>query len=198
MKYKNIVFDFGNVLAKFDADYIIGMFCQDENDAAVIKEKLFFDWDKLDAGYYEYDKYMDHVADMLPKYLIPVFREISTQWYMHLDPIKDIWKLIHDLKETGKYKLYILSNASTIFSDHASYYSITKEFDGIVFSAPLKMAKPEPDIYKYLFKTYDLDPEECFFIDDRKDNIEAGNALGMDGLVFTPDKIDELRKLLLQ
>ena len=83
--------------------------------------------------------------------------------------------------------IYILSNAPTHFAEHADFYEITKEFDGIIFSAVIKMAKPNADIYNYLFDTYGLKPEECFFLDDRKDNIEAGRALGMEGIIFTGD-----------
>ena len=28
LKYKNVVFDFGNVIATFDEDYILGKFCE--------------------------------------------------------------------------------------------------------------------------------------------------------------------------
>ena len=40
-------------------------------------------------------------------------------------------------------------------------------------------------MYQYLFRTYSLKPEECFFVDDLKRNIDAGKSLGMDGIVFT-------------
>ena len=59
-----------------------------------------------------------------------------------------------------------------------------RKFSGTVFSAPLKMAKPDPQIYRYLFETFSLKPEECFFIDDLEENVRAGKALGMDGIVF--------------
>lgn len=68
-----------------------------------------------------------------------------------------------------------------------------KKFSGVVFSAPLKTAKPDPAIYQYLFRTYSLKPEECFFIDDLEQNIEAGKSLGMDGIIFTGD-IEEVKK----
>lgn len=42
-------------------------------------------------------------------------------------------------------------------------------------------------MYRYLFETYSLDPAECFFIDDLRENIEAGRALGMDGIIFDGD-----------
>ena len=41
-----------------------------------------------------------------------------------------------------------------------------------------------------LFEKFNLVPEECFFIDDSKANIEIGKELGMQGYVF--DNIEGL------
>ena len=74
------------------------------------------------------------------------------------------------------------------FAEHAAdCYEITSLFDGIVFSAPIKMAKPQPEIYHHLFHTYHLSPADCFFLDDKPENIQAAKDAGMDGLVFTGD-----------
>ena len=70
------------------------------------------------------------------------------------------------------------SVAPVYFAEWASDYDLLKKFSGTVFSAPLKMAKPDPQIYRYLFDTFSLKPEECFFIDDLKENIEAAERLG--------------------
>ncbi len=45
-------------------------------------------------------------------------------------------------------------------------HEILKPFDGILFSAPIHMAKPDQEIYEYFFRKFDLNPSECFFIDD--------------------------------
>ena len=89
--------------------------------------------------------------------------------------------------------VYLLSNAPTYFAEWARQYEVLKKFSGVVFSAPLKTAKPDPAMYQYLFRTYSLKPEECFFIDDLERNIEAGKSLGMDGIIFTGD-IEEVKK----
>lgn len=191
MNIKNIIFDFGNVLVDFNIDYMLGHYCHDKNDIQLLKKTAFSDWELLDSGQITYEDYIDKTAATLPEHLVPVFHAFTESWYQHLTPITGIWNLIHELKKKG-YGLYILSNASTCFADHSSFFEITEEFDGIVFSAPIKMAKPDPEIYHYLFDTFHLDPTECFFIDDRQDNIETGRSLGMDGLVFTPDKIPVL------
>ena len=60
-----------------------------------------------------------------------------------------------------------------------------REIDGKVISAMVGMIKPDAGIYQCLFDKYNLNPEECVFIDDRLENIEGGRKLGMEGIVFT-------------
>ena len=62
----------------------------------------------------------------------------------------------------------------------------------------VKMVKPDADIYQCLFDTYGLKPEECVFLDDRPENIEGGEKLGMRGIVFESyeDAKAKLEKML--
>jgi putative hydrolase of the HAD superfamily len=58
-------------------------------------------------------------------------------------------------------------------------------FDVLVWSYQLRMAKPDPPIYRYTLEKLGTQPEETLFIDDRQVNVEAAAALGMKALVFT-------------
>ena len=68
-------------------------------------------------------------------------------------------------------------------------------FDVLVWSFQLKMAKPDPDIYRHVLKELGTRPEETLFLDDRPVNVEAANALGFKGLTFT--NVDQLRTDLI-
>ncbi len=98
----------------------------------------------------------------------------------------------HRLKEqqTG---LYILSNAPIFFEEHADFFEITRLFDGAVYSGSIKKFKPNPDIYQHLFDTFSLDPSDCFFMDDKPENIKAAQKLGMNGMVFTGENLSEIK-----
>lgn len=195
MKYKNIVFDFGNVIGKFDGDYILKQFCSSQKDIEILRPALYRNWLALDAGTLDYKENIETTAGLVPEYLRDTVRDFFLRWPEYVRPIPQTYELISQLKEKGA-DLYLLSNASTYFSGIASGWPILRDnFSGIIFSAPVKMAKPEPDIYLYLFHTYRLKPEECFFIDDLKDNIEAGKKLGMDGIIFTGD-IEAVKKII--
>ncbi len=68
-------------------------------------------------------------------------------------------------------------------------------FDVLVWSYQLRMAKPDPAIYRYTLNKLGVQPAEALFIDDREVNVEAATALGMKALVFTT--VDQLRTDLI-
>ena len=58
------------------------------------------------------------------------------------------------------------------------------------------MMKPDKNIYYRLFEKFSLNPEECFFIDDTKENIIASEKCGMKGFVFNINEFEKLEKEL--
>lgn len=195
MKYKNIIFDFGNVLATFNETELIHRFCTDSSKYTLFKQLVFEHWQCLDDGSVELSEYIETALNGAPESLKPDIVNYFNTWYQCLTPLTDTWDFVKELKSAG-YSIYILSNAPVQFAEHASEcYDIVNQFDDAVFSAPLKLSKPEPEIYQYLFNTYHLKPKECFFIDDKISNIEAGRTLGMDGIVFTGD-IEAVKKAI--
>ena len=192
MKYKNIVFDFGNVIGKFDGHYILRQFCSSEQDLELLFDVIFSGWGELDKGTVDYNENIENVVRRVPARLEDTVRSFFRGWPEHIIPIRQTADFIRELKDR-KVPIYLLSNAPTYFENIAQRIDTLRLFDGIVFSAPLKMAKPEPAIYQYLFQTYDLKPEECFFIDDLEKNIRAAKEAGMDGIIFT-GSIDEVKE----
>ena len=187
MKYKNIVFDFGNVIGRFNGKYMLEQFFPEDADLDLIFSTVFRNWTGLDAGIVDYWEYAKETAALLPADLSGYVDAFFHGWPGHLTLLDDTLNFIDELKER-QIPVYLLSNAPTYFADWVlEHHSFLNKFNGIVFSGPLKMAKPDPEIYRYLFESCHLNPNECFFIDDLEANINAGRALGMDGLVFTGD-----------
>lgn len=195
MKYKNIVFDFGNVIGKFDGKYILSRFCSTQQDMDILLPVLFRNWQELDAGTADYTENIEQTALLVPERLRDTVRDFFLRWPEYVDLLPQTCRLISLLKEKGA-RLFLLSNASVYFAETVSGWPVLENFDGVVFSAPIKMAKPDPEIYLHLFRTFDLNPQDCFFIDDLGANIEAGRKLGMDGIIFTGD-IEEVKKAVL-
>ncbi len=186
MRYQNIIFDFGNVIGRFDAHHILGQFCSSDEDSRILSEAIFPDWPALDRGTLDYDGNIENVVSRVPARLENTVRAFFREWPGCVNLLAQTEAFIHELEQTGAH-LYLLSNAPTRFAEWFTGCDILKNFSGLVFSAPIKMAKPEPGIYRYLFDTFGIAPEDCFFIDDLEENIAAGQALGMDGILFTGD-----------
>ena len=191
MNYKHIIFDFGNVLATFQSDDLLRSYCNSE-DLPILKDAIYHNWQALDEGSISYEKYQEETLHLLPDCLHDTARKCFATWYQHMIPIQPVWDMIHRLKEqqTG---LYILSNAPIFFEEHADFFEITRLFDGAVYSGSIKKFKPNPDIYQHLFDTFSLDPSDCFFMDDKPENIKAAQKLGMNGMVFTGENLSEIK-----
>lgn len=69
MKYKNIVFDFGNVIGRFDGKAILSEFCPYEEELDYLSEIVYKRWAELDAGTLDYDSYINEVIDQVPEHL---------------------------------------------------------------------------------------------------------------------------------
>ena len=58
-------------------------------------------------------------------------------------------------------------------------------FEQIILSGDLGIVKPDPAIYAHALKVLDVEASKALFVDDRKANVDAAIACGMQGLVFT-------------
>lgn len=60
-----------------------------------------------------------------------------------------------------------------------------QNFDVLVWSYQLKVAKPDATIYLHTLGQLGTRPEETLFVDDKLINIEAARALGINGFEFS-------------
>lgn len=196
---KNIVFDVGDVIINWHPRDIISQFTNDEEAIDILSKEVFFntDWYRMDSGELSYwdgvELFKSRVPDNLKEYVDLILN--PDNWTNLNIYAKETEDLIDKLKENG-YKCYILSNMSDVMSKTITDSSPGKKMDGLIFSAFEHTVKPNKEIYEILFNRYNLKPEECFFIDDRKANIDAGISLGMKGHVFDINNYDSLYKAL--
>ena len=76
----------------------------------------------------------------------------------------------------------------------AEALSFLSDVDGQVFSFEVHQIKPEPEIYRTLLDKFNLVADECVFLDDRRENIEAAETQGIHTVLFTTYQ-DALEKL---
>ena len=178
---KNIVFDLGNVILKGSPNIVLEQIKIDKKQYESIKNDFFNDWKSLDLGESTLREQLEKC-----KFDFEIDSEIEEKllhYYKYRPFNVEILELIKELKNKG-YKIYILSNNNKEAEKYLLEIPDFKAFDGWIFSCDYQIMKPDPKIYNILFETYNLKPEECFFIDDSRKNIETGNKLGMAGFVL--------------
>jgi 2-haloacid dehalogenase len=113
------------------------------------------------------------------------------------DAFWDTVAILKELKDSGKYKIYALTNWSAeTFPRAQQKFEFLNWFDGIVVSGAEKMRKPAPEFYQILFDRHQVKPEEALFIDDNYRNILAAEKLGIKSIHFTD--ADSLREKLVE
>jgi putative hydrolase of the HAD superfamily len=102
--------------------------------------------------------------------------------WMRANPVMMEW--LRTLKSRG-LKIAVLSNMPIEISRYMRQYAPWfRDFDYVCFSAEVQLAKPDAAIFYTCLKVLRSRPEECLFIDDRAENVEAARALGLQALKF--------------
>ena len=194
---KNVIFDFGQVLVRFDPTYMVGLYVSDEKDKTLLADVIFdrLYWNELDKGTLGDEELLDLARKRLPERLWGVAETIYRNWIIHLPPIDGMAELIRSIKATYGVRCFLLSDISKYFAENCDKAPILQLLDGCVFSGPLGITKPSKEIFEHILNKYGLSAEETVFVDDKEHNIAGANAIGIQGYVFDGDA-SKLRRYL--
>lgn len=185
MAITTVIFDIGNVLTDFcwERHFMKLGFSPEIYEKvadATVRSKA---WGEFDRGIAEEDVLGMFIENdpSVEAEIRRMFSNIADTIHMYDTTIP--W--IMDLKSKG-YKVLVLSNLSNkTLSECEKDMKFLNYIDGGILSFRDGVVKPEPEIYRLLIERYFLNPEECVFLDDRRENIEAARKFGMHGIVFT-------------
>lgn len=176
---KNIIFDMGNVLFRYDPDKYVHSIITDSTVAERVLNELFRsdEWVELDRGSITEEEGLRAVIARAPQYEREL-RLAMEHWHESLAPVEGMESILESLKQKG-YRLYLLSNTSMRFYDYYENYTIFNNFEGMLISAKELLIKPDPAIYTRFLDRMNLKAEECLFIDDQMPNIKSAEAVGI-------------------
>ncbi len=185
---KNIVFDMGNVLVRFDPELFMDRYSLTGEDRKLIRNEVFrsVEWTMLDRGVIDEEIAEQRILPRLPERLHDAARGLIEKWDDPIVPVEGMLELLQALKAKG-YRLYLLSNAATRQPIYWARAEASKLMDGALISAEVKLLKPDPQIYRTFLRKFALRPEECVFIDDTPINVEGALYENMAGIVFNMD-----------
>lgn len=196
-KIKAVVFDVGGVLCEWEG------VCREFAREIGVEEKEFievfikysFDPETgSDLGYMTMDEFFDKLAQGLG---VP---ERAKDWRRRFVPgfkrIEPTYKLVEELK--GKYKLALLTNSKIGLWDEWKEGKLREDFEIIIDSSEVHLLKPDERIFMILLEKLNLKPEECLYIDDTKEYIQAAEKLGFQTVYFQEpeESVKLIRKIL--
>jgi 2-haloacid dehalogenase len=184
-KIDTVIFDIGNVLYRWDLRCLFEKLIDDAAEldwflAHVVTPEWHF---QHDAGRpfaamvaersREFPQYADHILAYSRRFpeTIP-------------GPVKGMPEIVRALAKRA-VPLFAISNFGVEswaqFRPTAPIFDI---FSDIVISGEEKLVKPEPAIFERALDRFGRSADQCLFVDDRLDNVEAGEAIGLAGHHF--------------
>ena len=185
---QNLIFDMGGVLIHWDPSRIVERLGIEGEDARLLLREVFreVEWPSLDRGAMSETEAIAAICARLPERLHAAVERCVYWWRDPLWPIEGMEELLRELKDLG-YPIYLLSNATSALHEYFPRIPGSDCFVGGLVSADHKLLKPQHEIFELLYKTFALDPAECFFIDDYPPNIDGAIVTGMSGAVYDGD-----------
>lgn len=184
-KIDTVIFDIGNVLYRWDLRCLFAKLIDDPEEldwflAHVVTPEWHF---QHDAG----RAFADMVAERSREF--PEYRDHITAYSERFPetipgPVEGMLDLVRALAGRG-VPLFAISNFGAEswaqFRPSAPIFGI---FSDIVISGEEKLIKPDAAIFELALKRFDRRADQCLFIDDRRENIESGQAVGLAGHHF--------------
>lgn len=196
---RNIVFDMGNVMIRFDPPAFMDRFgITGPQDRTLVMNELFhsLEWAQMDRGDLTEETAEPSILARFPDRLKEPVRMLLYHWPDRREAIPGMEELAARLKNAG-YGIYLLSNASVSQHDYWPHYPASRLFDGTMISCDVGVVKPCERIYRLFTERFSLAPEECLFIDDAAPNVAGAVACGWQGIVFHGSS-EELEEKLRQ
>ncbi|MFG6686960.1 HAD family hydrolase [Mariniflexile sp. HNIBRBA6329] len=188
-----VIFDLGGVLIDWNPEYVfLDAFSGDRKKMEWFFENICTsDWNEnQDAGYPLAQATQD-LIDEFPEHENYIKLFYGNWENMLGGAIDGTVKILETLIKSGNYKVVALTNWSNeTFPIAQKRFEFLSWFEGIVVSSDEKTRKPFKDIYDITLNRFNITPEKSIFIDDNLRNIEAANALGINGIHFeNPEKL---------
>jgi 2-haloacid dehalogenase len=182
-----IIFDLGGVLIDWNPRYVFNdnYFDSEEKRDYFFTHICSMDWnEEQDAGRSIVDA-TQMLVEQFPEWENAI-RDYYGRWTDMLGgAITETVDIFRQLKESGNYKTYALTNwQSSLFDIALVRYNFLHWFDGRVVSGDEKTRKPFPEFYHRLLNRYNVKPEEAIFIDDNLRNVKAAQELGITSFHF--------------
>ena len=187
-KIQNVIFDLGGVIIDLDTSATFrafgDLFNADKNQIETFSKEPFFE--DYEVGKIDDPTFRAHIRESFE--FTGSDELIDSAWNAMLGKIdKDKIELIE--KMSDDYRLFVMSNTNDIhirffnrlFEHVSGGRAYASFFTEVYLSQEIGERKPNPGAWQVILNDHQLAPETCLFIDDKQENIEASEKLGIQG-----------------
>lgn len=175
-----IIFDFGDVFINLDKEASIEEFKKlglfGPNEDLIAHNDLF------EKGKISEIQFIETFLKYIPDAGIEAIRKA---WNASIGDFP-LYRLEFLQLLSNKYRLFLLTNTDSIHIERfehkvgMSFYSdFYRCFEKVYYSYEMGMRKPDPEIFNTLIRKHDLSPKRTLFIDDKKENTDIAESLGL-------------------
>lgn len=187
---KTIFFDIGGVLIDIHPERTY-QYLSDSADVEVNMVKESFPWDAHDQyerGIMNNEDWFITYKESLPQPCCLKRSDFWNAWKLLLGEEKNTVNILEALNK--QYSIWLLSNTNPkhIQDEIEKRYLFPSLVNGAVYSFDVGVRKPEKEIYEIAMQRANANPQECLFIDDLLENIQAAKQIGIEGIHFISSK----------
>jgi putative hydrolase of the HAD superfamily len=182
---KGVIFDFGNVLYRFDNMIFVERISKRSPYSKERIQKILYEESSMiedyESGRISSVEFFRSARKLLRLDIsVTKFKRAFTDIFT---PITETLELIPKLKKD--YSLGLLSNTNEWDFEHCiSEIDIFPFFDAVSLSYVVGAKKPDPRIFMDCLNKIGLEPEECIYIDDIETYSKKATSMGMTGHTY--------------
>jgi len=193
-----VIFDLGNVVFKIDTMRTFNYWSKLTGKDPLFLKEIFFDdgtYVSYELGEISEERFRKHFSKKINFNISRAdFVDGFNSMIAGLTP--GIETVLEQVK--GKRFLSTLSNTNKTHENFLfhNYPKILTYFDRLFFSHRIKSRKPDIEAFKTVLEYFRVEPDNCLFFDDQKENIDAANKFGINSFLVNSPSVEELKKIL--
>lgn len=180
-----VIFDFGNVIAKFSVDQFL-LNIQPFSEYSIGKLRALLPrLSQISIAYESGQVTSDQFCEqMCAETRLTIEREQFVNAYTSIfTPIVKIEQLIHRLN--SRYSLALLSNTNPLHYEAViRTHPVFQLFESVTLSFEVGAMKPDIRIYQSALSSLNIPPGQCIYIDDIREYADAAGTVGIHGIHY--------------
>ncbi|MFE7225473.1 HAD family hydrolase [Nocardioides sp. NPDC057577] len=180
-----VVWDFGNVLIRWDPLPAIAAGVGDADARAFLESYDFRSWNHVQDAGRTWAQALAALEGDAPEWLSAGAAYVDNFPLSLLGPVPGTHELVRELAAVEFPQLGLTNWSAELYPHAPATYDVIELLGDVVVSGEVRLAKPDPAIYELVAERAGMPLDRLVFIDDSPANVAAAAALGMHAIQFT-------------